>query len=39
MTANAFAEDIQNARAAGMNDHVAKPLELDKLFGTMARYL
>ncbi len=39
MTANAFAEDIQNARVAGMNDHVAKPLELDKLFGTMARYL
>ncbi len=39
MTANAFAEDILDARAAGMNDHVAKPLELDKLFGTMARYL
>lgn len=39
MTANAFAEDIRDARAAGMNDHVAKPLELDKLFGTMARYL
>ncbi|MCM1416406.1 MAG: ATP-binding protein [bacterium] len=39
MTANAFAEDIRDARAAGMNDHVAKPLELDKLFSTMARYL
>ncbi|MCR4746783.1 MAG: response regulator, partial [Lachnospiraceae bacterium] len=28
MTANAFAEDIQAARTAGMNEHIAKPIEM-----------
>lgn len=27
MTANAFAEDVQAAKDAGMNEHIAKPLE------------
>jgi len=31
MTANAFSEDVQNALAAGMNAHVAKPLNIDSL--------
>lgn len=31
MTADAFAEDIQKCLEAGMNDHVAKPVELSKL--------
>ena len=31
MTANAFAEDVQLAKNTGMNEHIAKPLELDKL--------
>lgn len=31
MTADAFAEDIERAKAAGMNAHVAKPLEMEVL--------
>lgn len=36
MTANAFEEDRQNALAAGMNEHVAKPLDIKKLMETLA---
>ncbi|MDO4484813.1 MAG: transporter substrate-binding domain-containing protein [Clostridia bacterium] len=36
MTANAFEEDKRNAFAAGMNAHVAKPIEMDKLNQTLA---
>ncbi len=39
MTANAFADDIRQAREAGMNDHVAKPVEMDKLVGAMEKWL
>ena len=31
MTANAFEEDKRNALAAGMNGHMAKPIQIDKL--------
>ncbi len=31
LTANAFAEDVQMSRNAGMNEHLAKPLEMEKL--------
>ena len=31
MTANAFAEDVQAALNAGMDDHVAKPVDMEKL--------
>ena len=31
MTANAFSEDKKNAFDAGMNEHVAKPLDIDIL--------
>ncbi len=31
MTANAFAEDIQMAKNAGMNGHIAKPLDGEKM--------
>ena len=39
MTANAFDEDKRNALASGMNDHIAKPLDMDKLFAVLRRYL
>jgi signal transduction histidine kinase/CheY-like chemotaxis protein len=35
MTANAFEEDRQNALACGMNAHIAKPIDVDKLFDTI----
>ena len=39
MTANAFEEDKQKAFAAGMNDHIAKPIEVDSLLSTIAKVL
>lgn len=39
MTANAFVEDVQNALDAGMDAHIAKPLDLDRLFSTMEFFL
>ena len=39
MTANAFEEDKKNAIAAGMNGHVAKPIDVPKLFHTIAEIL
>lgn len=39
MTANAFKEDHEMSIAAGMNDHIAKPIEIDVLLGTLAYYL
>lgn len=39
MTANAFEEDKENARKAGMNDHLAKPLDIPKLIETLNKYL
>ena len=37
MTANAFAEDRQNALDAGMDDHLAKPIEIPKLLSTLSK--
>ena len=31
MTANAFASDVSEAMSAGMNGHIAKPVEFEKL--------
>lgn len=39
MTADAFSEDIERARDAGMNAHVAKPIDLRELVRTLARCL
>ena len=39
MTADAFAENIAESMAVGMNDHLAKPLQLDKLFAVLAKYI
>lgn len=35
MTADAFREDVESAFAAGMNGHLAKPIEVDVLFETL----
>lgn len=39
MTADAFVEDIQNAKAAGMNGHMAKPLDYEGLSQEINKYL
>ena len=39
MTANAFTEDRQAALDAGMNDHVAKPINMNVLVPTIRKYL
>ena len=39
LTANAFKEDIETALAYGMNAHVAKPVELNKLIEVLFKYL
>ena len=39
MTANAFEEDRQLALAAGMNEHVTKPIDVPKLIATLAEVL
>ena len=39
MTANAFAEDIQAARDAGMTAHIAKPIDVGMLKNTLTRIL
>ncbi|MCL2320218.1 MAG: response regulator, partial [Treponema sp.] len=38
MTANAFKEDIENCIAAGMNDHVSKPIDDIMVIGKIMRY-
>lgn len=38
MTANAFAEDANKALSVGMNDHVAKPIDMSILVPTMMKY-
>jgi len=39
MTANVFREDIEKCLEAGMNDHVGKPIDLDKICEKMKKYL
>jgi signal transduction histidine kinase/ActR/RegA family two-component response regulator len=39
MTANAFDDDVKNCLAAGMNDHIAKPIEIENLFATLSAWL
>lgn len=39
MTADAFAEDVQKCLAVGMNEHLAKPIDIDLLHKTLAKYL
>ena len=39
MTASALAADREQALAAGMNDHVPKPLDIEQMFQTLRRWL
>jgi CheY-like chemotaxis protein len=39
MTANVFREDVERCLAAGMNGHLGKPVEMDKVISTLSRYL
>lgn len=39
MTANAFSEDVQAARRAGMNAHVAKPIDINQLIETLQKII
>ena len=36
VTANAFAEDVDRTTAAGMNAHVSKPIDMDRLLKALA---
>lgn len=38
MTANAMVGDREKVLAAGMNDHIAKPINVNELFATLARW-
>ncbi len=39
MTANAFLDDIEQSFAAGMNEHLTKPLDVEKVIDTLKRYV
>ena len=39
MTANAFEEDRQEALKSGMNGHIAKPIDVEALFGALEKIL
>ena len=39
MTANAYKEDIDRAREAGMSEHLSKPIDLEKVLSTLSRRL
>ncbi|MDR0411419.1 MAG: response regulator [Treponema sp.] len=39
MTANVFREDVEKCMAAGMNDHVGKPLDIGEVLGVLNKYL
>lgn len=39
MSANAFDEDIEKSKQAGMNTHLAKPIEPELLYSTIQEFL
>ena len=38
MTANAFAEDVEKAKRYGMNDHISKPLDVNRMFAVLKNF-
>lgn len=39
MTANVFSDDVQSALDSGMNGHLGKPIDVDMLYETIAKYI
>lgn len=39
MTADAFSDDIQRCLDSGMNEHIAKPIDITRLKQVLGRYL
>lgn len=39
MSANAFEDDVQNSLNAGMNGHIAKPVDVNKLVNTLSVFV
>jgi CheY-like chemotaxis protein len=39
MTANVFQDDVERSLSCGMNAHLGKPIELDKVLSILRRYL
>ena len=39
MSANAFADDVMHSKEIGMNDHIAKPIDIEALTQTLATYV
>ncbi|MDE7416315.1 MAG: response regulator [Lachnospiraceae bacterium] len=39
LTANDFEEDVKRTREAGMNDHLTKPFDMEKIFSVLAEYM
>ncbi|WP_417349896.1 response regulator [Ferrimonas sp.] len=39
MTANVMSRDIDRAREVGMNDHIGKPIDVEEMFATLARWV
>lgn len=39
LSANAFTEDVVESKEAGMNEHISKPLDIEKLTATLTKYI
>ena len=39
MTANAFSDDIRQAKEAGMNEHIAKPIDVSVMFSVLSDWM
>ena len=39
LSANVFVTDVKSAQAAGMNDHIAKPIDIDGLIAILRQYI